>query len=281
MPELHDLMDGVANDMAAVRWPPAEELRHRVRRRRQRAVAAAVALVTALTAGAASLARPDRDPPPPPATTPTADASPVEIPRSALLRPEDAGAGPDTQEEEPDAFQPIRFEIMLQLCFEKRAPEMLALHPRYSQRQTLLLGTEADRPANPYVVGQGVYRLTAPAAATFVRDLRAAIEGCDGFTQTGEVERGGVTIRESGRHDWSIASTGFAGDESILVRHDSVVRNLDTNEDLGGSFDIAAYVRVDDLVTVLSPRAGTDAGELRRIAVTAANRLCTATAAGC
>jgi hypothetical protein len=276
MPELHDLMDGVARDLTAVRWPPAAELRHRVRRRRQRVVAAAVALVTALTAGAASLARPDRDPPPPPATTPTADAGPAEIPRSALLRPEDAGAGPDTQHDGVSAFEPIRFETILDLCFRKRAPEMVALRTRYSLRQTLLVGTEGDRPADPYVLGQSVYRLSAPQVSTFVGDLDAAIEECRGFTQTGEIERAGRRLEVFGRHDWSVAADSFAGDESILVRHDILARSMETNEVVDASFQLSVYVRVGDLVTVLDLRPHTALDELWRISDVAAQRLCAA-----
>jgi hypothetical protein len=276
MPELRDLMDEVAGDLTAVRWPPGDELRRRVRRRRQRTIAAAVAVVTAVTAGAASLVRPDSEPPPPPATTPTVRAAPVEIPRSALLRPEDAGAGPDTQVDRADAFQPIHFDAMLDLCFEQRAPKMRALRPRYAQGQALLLGTESDRPARPYLLGQAVYRLSAPEAATFLRDLRSAIEGCDGFTQTGEIERPEGRFEAHGQHSWSIVATGFAGDESILVRHDAATRNAETGEVIGESSELSAYLRIGDLVTVLSPRAGTSAGDLRRIAATAAGRLCAA-----
>jgi hypothetical protein len=274
MPEMRDLIDRVAGDLTVVRWPPAGELRRRVRRRRQRTIAAAVALVIAVTAGVASLARPYREPSPPPATSPTVGASPVRIPRSILLRPEDVGAGPDTQADEEDAFQPIRFDVMLDVCFQQRAPELLAVRSRYSQSQTLLLGTEAHRPARPFLLGQAAYRLSAPEAAAFLRDLRVAIESCDGFTRTGEIERLGGKVEARGQHSWSIVASGFAGDESILVRHDAVTRNAETGEVIGESSELSAYLRIGDLVTVLSPRTGTSADDLRRIATTAAQRLC-------
>jgi hypothetical protein len=275
MREPQDLMDHVRDDLTAVRWPPGDELRRRVRRRRQRVIAAAVALVTAVTVGAASLARPDREPPPPPVASPTVDAGPVEILRSALLRPQDVGAGPDTQTDGEGAFQPIRFDAMLDLCFRQRAPELLASRPRYSHRQTLLLGTEGDRPAQPFLLGQAAYRLSTPEATAFLRDLRATIESCDGFTQSGATERLDGKVKARGQHSWSIAASSFAGDESILVRHDAVTRNAETGEVIGESSELSAYLRISDLVTVLSPRAGTSADDLRRIATTAAQRLCT------
>ena len=275
MPEMRDLIDSVAGDLPVVRWPPADELRRRVRRRRQRTIAAAVVLVTAVTAGAASLARPDREPSPPPAISPTVGASEVRIPRSVLLRPEDVGAGPDTQVNGADAFQPIRFDAILDACFQQRAPELLALRPRYSQSQTLLLGTEAHRPARPFLLDQAVYRFSAPEAEAFLRDLRVAIESCAGYARTGEIERSDGKVKARGQHSWSIVASGFAGDEAILVRHDSVTRNAKTGEVIGESSQLsAAYLRIGDLVTVLSPRAGTSAEDLRRVATTAAQRLC-------
>jgi hypothetical protein len=202
------------------------------------------------------------------------DAYPVEIQQSALLRPEDVGAGPDTQDDGPDAFQPIRFDVMLELCFQQRASDLLALRPRYARRQTLLLGTESDRPAQPFLLEQAAYRLSAPQAAAFVRELQAATKSCDGFTQTGEIERPDGNVSARGRHSWSIVASGFAGDESILVRHDTITRNADTGKVLGESSGLSAYLRIGDLVTALHPRAGTSADDLRRIATVAAQRLC-------
>jgi hypothetical protein len=274
MPEMRDLIDSVAGDLTAVRWPSADELRRRVRRRRQRAIAA-VALVTAVTAGAAGLARPDREPPPPPATSPTVGASPVRLPRSVLLQPEDVGAEPDSRANREDAFQPIRFpDATLEACLRQRAPELLAVRPRYSQSETFVLGTEGHRPARPFLLDQAVYRLSAPEAAVFLRDVRVAIESCTGYTLTGEIEQPGGKVEARARHSWSIVASGFAGDESILVRYDSVTRNAETGEVLGKSSGLSAYLRVDDLVTVLNPRPGTSAGDLRRMATTAAQRLC-------
>jgi len=66
----------------------------------------------------------------------------------------------------------------------------------------------------------------------------------------------------------------FAGDESILVRGDTVTHNAKTGEMIGKSSRLSAYLRIGDLVTVLTPRAGTSADDLRRIATTAAQRLC-------
>ncbi|GAA1899356.1 hypothetical protein [Asanoa iriomotensis] len=274
MPELHDLMDDVRGDLTAVRLPPGDELRRRVRHRRQRAVAA-VALATVVTAGAAAVAWPDRDPAPPPTISPTVSAEPVEIPRSALLRPEDVDAGPDTADEGADAFAPIRLDIMLELCVQQRSPALLAVSPRYSLSQSLLLGTEIDRPAQPFVLKQRAYRLSGPQAAAFLRDLRAATLACDGFTQTGVIERPDGTVEVRAEHRWSIVASGFAGDDSILVRHAGITRNAATGRVVEQmSEEFSAYLRVGDLVTVLIPRAGTTPDDLRRSATTAAQRLC-------
>ncbi|GIF78209.1 hypothetical protein [Asanoa siamensis] len=279
MPELQDLMDEVRSDLTAVRLPRGADVRRRVRRRRQRTFAAVV-LVTVVAAGAVGLARPDPEPQPVPAVSPT--AGPSVIPRSALLRPEDVGAGPDTQTDGEDAFQPLRFEVMLESCLRERAPALLALRSRHSHRQTLLLGTARDRPAQPVVLGQAAYRLAdAPQAAAVLRDLRAATTYCEGFTRTGEREVSGRTVAAQGRYGWPIVASGFAGDDSILVRHDAITRNADTGEVIGESSVLSAYVQVGDLVTVLEPRAGTSVAELRRIASSAAQRLCPAAAPRC
>lgn len=279
MPELNDLMDDlmgdVRADLTAVRLPPGAELRRRVRRRQRRVIAAvAVTVVTAVTAGAAVLARPHGQAPPRPATSPSVTARPVKIPLSALLRPEDVGAGPDSQiDGEDGSGRAVRFEMMLDACFTKRAPGMLAVDSYYFTGLTFLLGTSVNRPEWPFVLAQDVYRLAAPQAAAFLTNLGAAIRSCDGFTQTGEIERPGGKVPVRGEHGWSVVASGFAGDESILVRHNSVGRNAQTGKVIGESTALVAVLRVGNLVTVLRP-ASTSAEDLRRFATIAAARLC-------
>ncbi|GIJ56915.1 hypothetical protein [Virgisporangium aurantiacum] len=276
MRELNDLMDDVRGDVSGVRLPSGAELRGRVRRRQWRVIAAAaVAVVTAATAGSVVLARPDGEaPPPPPAASTSAAPRPVEIPRSALLRPEDVGAGPDSQVDGEGSARVIRFEILLDACFKERAAGMRTVDSRYFTGLTFLLGTAENRPSRPFVLAQEAYRLPAPEAAAFFADLRAAIASCDGFTQTAEIEQPGGKVQVRAQHNWSVVASGFAGDESILVRHDNVTRNAQTGKVIGESSALSAYLRIGDLVTVLSPGVTISADDLRRFATTAAQRLC-------
>jgi len=279
MPELDELIKDVADDLTAVRWTPAAELRALVRRRRQRSVAAAVALVTALTAGTASLvARPGGDAAPPPSATRSATAPDPAIPPDAMLRPADVGGGPDPEDATDDAFQPIQLDPMLELCVRERRPELLTQRASNTRSQSHTLGTGDSRAYRPFVLTQTVYRMSAPDAEVVFRDLRAAAEACAGVTYTGDMERPGQTkVRASGSHTWTIVASGFAGDDSLILRHHVTVRNADTGALISDSdAGLDAYVRVGDLVTHIVPRSDAEAEELRRVATSSAGRLCTA-----
>ena len=58
------------------------------------------------------------------------------------------------------------------------------------------------------------------------------------------------------------------------MRQDARTRNMKTNQVLGESSELRAYVRVGDLVTVLSPRFGTPVDEVRRLGTVAAHPPC-------
>ncbi|MEU4217092.1 hypothetical protein [Actinoplanes sp. NPDC026623] len=287
MSDLRDLMSSVTTDLAAVRWSTAEELRRRVRSRRRRTVAVAAGAVAAVAVGVAAFAAPGQRPPTVP-LTPTAPtmqpsiAAPVEIPRSVLLTARDVKAGPDNQDDGVDALQPVWIPEFM-ACAAQRDGTLPTQTPRYSRGITHLLGTQENRPDRPFVVAQQVYRFAAPDADGFLRDLRSAVTSCDGLTMTGDVEaKSGKTIRVRATHRWSITAEGFAGDDSLVVRHDVAAHHAATGEPVGeGTVEQVAYVRVGDLVTRVAPRSGTTLDETRRIATVAAGRLCAAARPRC
>jgi hypothetical protein len=279
MSDLRDLMSSVTTDLAAVRWSTADELRRRVRNRRRRTIAAAAGAVAAVAVGVAAFAAPGQRPPTVP-STPTVQpsiAAPVEIPRSVLLTAGDVKAGPDSQDDGADAFQPVQIHEFM-VCDRQRNGALPAQTPRFSRGITHLLGTQENRPERPLLVWQQVYRFAAPDADGFLRDLRSAVSSCDGLTMTGEVPaKGGKTVRVRATHHWSIITEGFAGDDSLVIKYDVAVRNVATGKLVSaGTAEQVAYVRVGDLVTRVAPRSGTVLDEVRRISTVAAGRLCVA-----
>ncbi|MEV6489105.1 hypothetical protein AB0M20_10815 [Actinoplanes sp. NPDC051633] len=282
MSDLRDLMSSVTTDLAAVRWSTADELRRRVRTRRRRTIAAAAGAVAAVAVGVAAFAAPGQRPPTVPSTptAPTVQAStaaPVEIPRSVLLTARDVKAGPDSQDDGADAFQPVQIPEFM-ACDRQRNGKLPAQTPRFSRGITHLLGTQENRPERPFLVGQQVYRFAAPDADGFLRDLRSAVSSCDGLTMTGDVPaKGGKTVRVRATHSWSIIAEGFAGDDSLVIKHDVAGHNVATGKLVSaGTAEQVAYVRVGDLVTRVSARSGTDLDEVRRLSTVAAGRLCVA-----
>ena len=274
MSDLRDLMTGVVSDLdRATRWPSGDDLRRRVRRRqRRRAMVAVAGAVVAVTIGAAGLTG-NRVEPPPPAVTPSPTVtSPVVIPPSVLLTPDEAGAGPDSQDDGVDAAQPGSFDEFT-MCGSERA-ELMRQVPRFSRGITHLLGTEEDRPESPFVVGQQVYRFAGTDAAGFMDDVRSAVTACDTVTATGEAEVEGRVVSIEVIHSWRVTDEDFAGEESMVVRHDITTTDAETAEQI-------AYVRAGDLVTRIAPRTGTTPAELRELATVAGERLCTAATVSC
>ncbi|MEV7624005.1 hypothetical protein [Actinoplanes sp. NPDC089786] len=283
MSDLRDLMSDVTTDLAAVRWPSADELRGRVRRRRRRNLVAVAGAVIVVTAGATGLATAGGPPSPMPAAPPVSAAPvPVEIPRSMLLSPADVGAGPDSQIDGPDAFRPLQPDE-LTLCLTTNSSGLkLPQVPRFSVGVTLLLGTEASRPERPFVLAQQIHRYAGPDAVAVLRDLRSVVAACGIRTVTGEVTAaGGAKVAARVTHTWSIAAENFAGDDSVVVRHDVSAVDASTGRPLdGGGSELVAYVRVGDLVTRIVPR-DQPLPELRKIAAQAGTRLCGASDPPC
>lgn len=283
MSDLRDLMSDVTTDLAAVRWPSADELRGRVRRRRRRTLVAVAGAVIVVTVGAAGLAATGGTTTPMPAGPPPSAAPvPVEIPRSVLLSPADVGAGPDSQADGPDAFRPLQPDELTLCLTTNRSGLKLPQVPRFTIGVTLLRGTEASRPERPFVLAQQIHRYAGPDAVAVLRDLRSVVAACGIGTVMGDVTTpadGKVAARVD--HTWSIAAENFAGDDSVVVRHDVRAVDAKTGRPVGRSgSELVAYVRVGDLVTRIVPR-DQPLPELRKIAAQAGARLCAASDPPC
>jgi hypothetical protein len=280
MSDLRDLMDGVATDLATVRWASADELRRRVRRRRTRATAAVAGAVIAVTVGAAGLATARSAPPPPAGPSPSVPApsvpvapGPVTIPRSVLLPAEEAGAGLFSQYDDADAAEPVRVDE-LDFCQNPRLP---AQAPVFAVGVTHIRGPKENPPRMPFVLGQRVYRFGGTDAEAFLRDLRSAVAACGNQSKTGDGMVDGRMMKVTVNYAWSVTSNHFTSDDALLVRVDVVSHDARTGEPLRKtSTEWAAWVRTGDLVTRVSAKRGTPLPELRRLATLAGTRLCAA-----
>jgi hypothetical protein len=256
MPELRDLMDGVAADLAAVRWPSGDELRRRVRRRRARTTAAVAGAVLTVSVGIAGLTglRAESSPPsagPSPSASAPSPSAPAEIPRSVLLRAAEVGRDLVSQDGPPEASTLVRVDE-LQFCRKARSPSQ---QPRFVIGVTHMMGPKENPPLMPFVLGQKVYRFGSADADGFMRDLRSAVTAC-GTQVTNGVDRNKkpVTVR----YTWSIGDDRFTGDDAFVVRVDVVAHDAGTGRRLGQpSTTWVAYVRTGDLVTRVSAKKGT------------------------
>jgi hypothetical protein len=282
MSDLRKLMDGVAYDLAAVRWPSSDELRRRVRRRRARTTAAVAVAVIAVSVGVASLTGFRADPPQPPAgPSPTAPASspPASpgIPRSVLVPAAEVGSGLRTQYDDPDALNLDRLVDPLELCPEATPPSR---SPRSILAVTHMIGSK-NPPPIPFVMGQRVFRFGGADADGFLRDLRSAVATCGTRTRTGDGMVDGKMMRVTVTTRWSISDDRFTSDDALVIRQDVSSSNAKTGRPLPGGSVLVAYVRTGDLVTRISMKRDTPLTELRRIATLAGARLCTAARPGC
>ncbi|MFG1603251.1 hypothetical protein [Actinoplanes sp. NPDC049265] len=283
MSDLRDLMDGVATDLATVRWASADELRRRVRRRRARTTAAVAGAVIAVTVGVAAVAGTRAEPSPPPAGPPPvvtgpSDAAPVKIPSSVLLKADEVGADPDSQYDQPDASEPVHLDE-LDFC---RRPRLPAEAPRFAVGVTHMTGDKQNRPPMPFVLGQRVYRFGGTDADAFLRDLRSAVAACGSQTKTGDGMVDGKMMKVTVDYSWSTTSDHFTSDDALLVRLDVRSRDAKTGDPLRKTAsEYVAYVRTGDLVTRISAKRGTPVEELRRLATLAGTRLCAAAQPRC
>ena len=307
MRDLRNLPDRLVDDLAAVRWPDPAEIRRRGCRRTYRtAVGAPLAVLLVLAAvwavprlSADRLAGPVAGRPSADAGRPSADASspapnagtlptplptfvlpgnPSWIPPEALLRPADVGPGFRLSDE--DTFEPGE-EVFWAFDLDGRCPGYSA--PDMSGYQRFLHmrvhTVEKDAESNgEQAVRQQVVRYPGDTAKRVIAEAFLVVEKCSRYTGPSEAS---LPDRPAmAEHDWTVLDRDFAGDESMLVRHDVRAVETATGQTLNSTRELYAVIRVRDLVAVLQ----TDHYDERRmaeLAARAASWLCTATTGRC
>ncbi|PZG07613.1 hypothetical protein C1I95_30840 [Micromonospora craterilacus] len=269
------------HDLQDVRWPEPAELRTRARRRRRRTVLTAAASVL-VVAAASAVVMTNLAAPPPQLATPLMEPSVrafAEIPLASLVQPGDLRVNTDPPLGEAGLGEPVRLDVMLLACHEEQGLTTRWETSRYSRSQTLLRsrphGAE-PRPAD-LVLNQDVYRLAPQVAAGLFARIDVLLAPCATWRSKGDAQWGDRIAQAEASHQWEVTDRDFAGDEAVLIRHTTRIRNLDTGETRApGRPETTAVVRVGDLVTVMGlGRDGTES-ELRRVATVAAGRLCAA-----
>ncbi|MGC5018525.1 hypothetical protein [Micromonospora sp. DT47] len=286
----------VGCDLRDVRWPAPAEIRARARRRTIRtAVVTPTVLALVFAGGWAALAgRPVDRPAPAPAdsatptpavTTPAATPSPLPtfvvpgdpawIGPEALLQPEDVGPGMRLHGEdsfEPRERQPWTFDLT------GTCPAYAGLRVTAHQRYRYLRIHTVERVADYNgleAVEVEVERYSGRGAQQVLADMRKVASAC-ARSEYDSPEDSTPSHPARAYHRWAVLSSGFAGDESLLVRHERFVRERGTGRQMGDhTVTLLAVVRVGDLVTVLSSGNRTEA-RMRELARSAAHRMCAA-----
>ncbi|MET7833580.1 hypothetical protein ABZS44_12195 [Micromonospora sediminicola] len=283
-PAFIDLMQ---RELHTVRWPEPAELRARARRRSRRTVAAAAAAVLALTSGAAFVAADRGTPPAPAAASPSATAwRATEVPADALLQPADLRPAVTTPWSEAYLGEEIRLDRMLEVCRQDQGLGTVWVSSRYSRSVSLVRerrGT-GGQPEGQVLASQDLHRLAPEDGERLFDGLPALLAPCRTWRATGPVEWRNRMVQAEVVHSWQEVDRGFAGDESVILRHTvERARRLDTGASIGDPSvpREQAVVRVGDLVTVLSTRVDGSEAELRELARVAVRRMCVAAHPGC
>jgi hypothetical protein len=289
-------------ELRDVRWAEPAELRARARRRSRRtAVVTAAAVLLAASATAAVAADPVGRPSGPvaagnPTGTPVAPATPTpsgraEIPDTALLEPRDVPFTTGVRLGDTGLGEPVRVDDQLESCARERGVPLQPTVSRYSRSRTLLRSS----PGVP-VLRQDVYRVDPPWGLGLFGDVDRMVQSCGEWRSVAARALTGAAVSGVLVHRWETAVTGFAGDQSVLLRHAvGEPRDLAGDGPAGpaASVEVTLVVRVGDLVTVVVPGPGTVAdrvdgtgpglsyAELEALGRQAAADLCPAANPGC
>jgi hypothetical protein len=270
--QLDSLFDGLRAQHPPAPFAPADAVRRRGRQRAHRqAVSAGVAVlaVTGLGAGGLAVAVGQPDPATPPATTGTPPPSTVqtpavptrssEIPPAWLLTASDLGPdGTGWEETGNELLEGAWYWDGEPWCPEYRLDD----YPSVPRRlDVATVSWQATGAALPERVDQLVELFDAGGGAANLDDVRAFVETCS--RRPAEGDQVAPTYFE-------IEQTGFAGDESLLIRAEAYQFNADDQIEPAGEFEYTAVVRVGDAVTTIVYRAG---GDAREVARRAADRL--------
>ncbi|MDO3683033.1 hypothetical protein [Micromonospora sp. C28ISP2-4] len=278
-------IDSMQRDLRNVRWAEPAELRARARRRSRRTVAAAAVAVLALTSGAFVAAGRAASPAPVAASPSPTAWSATDVPAEALLQPSDLRPAVTEAWNDAGIDETIELDRMLEYCRQNQGLRTEWVKSRYSRSVTLLRERPGARDQSDQqpVVLQDLHRLAPQDGERLFDEMPALLAPCRAWRSTGPIELRGKRIQAEVVHSWQTVDSGFAGDESVLVRHTvGKARRLDTGAPISdGSAPVdQAVVRVGDLVTVLRAGPG-DEVALRGLARVAAERMCRAANPGC
>ncbi|MEV6813546.1 hypothetical protein [Micromonospora sp. NPDC051296] len=281
------LVEAVHRELRDVRWLEAADVRAVARRRsRFRAAGAAVGVLVVLSASAVAVTALPAEGPLMGTAPASAPKARVEIPLDALLQPEDMSTRVDAPFTQAGFGEPIKIEPVWTQCLEERGISPAWETSRYSRSQLLrrIPPVEDDS-----VLGwdrstqliQDVYRISPELERTFFAGIERRIKPC---LDWGNVQPRLIAPDEWAdlfqRQRWEVVGRGFAGDESVLIRHSILEtrRGDASGEVLGGPTAVftTAVVRLGDLVTVFNTAGWGNDSELRQLAVVAAKRMCVA-----
>ncbi|MFC0534120.1 hypothetical protein [Phytohabitans kaempferiae] len=272
----------LARDLADARWPEPAEIRARGRRRTVRAVVAAPAALVVLVTSVWLLAGPvaDRAAPAPGGGDPTSapapdggDRPPGWFGPEALVQPEDVGERHHLTNEH--AYAPGEYPTW---TFSVDACGAYAGLGVTAPLDYLWMRINIVTPDGDTSGALGIHAELASypqtGAEQVMEDVRRVIEACAEYGYAG----GEASTEERParvEHEYEVLEEGFAGDDSLLIRH--LVRSLDarTGEPVSPEQDIVsikAVVRVGDRVEVIQSDQG-DPARMREIAIRAARRL--------
>ncbi len=271
-----------------IRWPEAAELRARARRRSRRTalLAGGVLVGTLAVAIIAVVNRPSGFQPSTSApvqaavgSTPASTAGLVagmrsDLPPELFIQQSDLVVRTELDLKEAAAGGNVTLGLGRGRCGLGPGAEAWM-----SRSQTLLRWSAGgpDRIGDVLVV-QDLYRFRDDGAARFFTEVRQTIVACpqQGEVWTADYEGRGVNLQTV--HRWDTPRVGFAGDESLLLRHSSsLLPNPATGElqTVVNSPELRVVLRVGDLVTVLFVSMAGET-ELVRLADVAARRMCIA-----
>ncbi|MBB5869521.1 hypothetical protein F4553_002900 [Allocatelliglobosispora scoriae] len=300
MPELRqEYVQFMESDKADVSWADAVDVRARGdRRRRNVAIATPAAAVLALAfaggiviavnrddhqqAGTRQLAHSTPTPSPSPSPKPSPSRTPAHVVTSADVAWIPTEALPPTAEMGRDLVVFDVKEAQPQpdtqdwIFAAEGCTAYTALNVRPASYLFKL--SQKVRRAGPGVAGTGALEIRRYASADATQVLggvRQVVEACPTYETRDPVLSTPERVMVS-RRSYVVLSTGFAGDESLLMKG-TVQPVTPAGEPLGDAVvSVLAVIRVDDLVTIVDLGLNDEARTME-LAKKAAVRLCAAT----
>ncbi|MGW4155558.1 hypothetical protein ACWEDF_20610 [Micromonospora chersina] len=298
----------VQRDLRDVRWAEPSELRARGRRRSRRAAAAVTALAVLLVASATTVVAGGHVGGPTDTVVTGAGAgsptsTPVTfppfgrgIPEGVLLEPRDLTLKTGARLGDVGLGEPVQVDGQLESCARQRGIYLQPTVSRYSRSWVLLRPVAEVSDRVPPVLSQDVYRVDPPWGLGLFGDIDRMVQVCPTWRTSSLLTLTGRTVSAETEHRWEPAVTGFAGDQSVMLRHvTGQARDRSGGKAVGpaASIDVTLVIRVGDLVTVIVPGPGTiedrvdgsgpglSYAQLEALGRVAARRLCGAADPGC